>query len=202
MALKLPFITRPPKKSVYHDWSLFNFNNLSVTTEPVVQKKDIESLLSAVNNSSQHVRNFYVTFLLAGIYIVIIIWSTNDVMLLKKTPVNLPLLNAELPITGFYTFAPYFYLLLHFNLLLQLCLLSDKLHCLDHAVSGLFDQIEQKFYYTRLFPLAFSHTLSGRQHSGVLKFLLTAMVCHHHLATSWFVDCRPFGSTPEPTRNI
>ena len=97
-------------------------------------------------------------------------------MLLKETPINLPLLNVELPITGFYTFAPYFYLLIHFNLLLQLCLLSDKLHTFDIVVSTLSEQKVQKYFYTRLFPFAFSHELSGRQHSRFVKGLLTAMV--------------------------
>ncbi len=143
---------------------------------PKPDTKNIESLLSAVNSSSQHVRNFYVTFLLAGIYIAIIIWSTTDMMLLKETPVNLPLLNAKLPITGFYQFAPYFYLLIHFNLLLQLCLLSDKLHGYNVAISKLKDRKAREYYDIRLFPFAFSHTLSGMQHSRFLKFLLTTMV--------------------------
>ena len=132
--------------------------------------------MSAVNSSSQHVRNFYVTFLLAGLYIAIIIWSTTDMMLLKETPVNLPLLNAELPISGFYRFAPFFYLLIHFNLLLQLCLLSDKLHGYNAALSKLEDNESRKYFDIQLFPFAFSHTLSGSQHSGVLKILLTVMV--------------------------
>lgn len=161
------------------DWFSMKFNdnyNASKPTEPDVKREYIECLLDAVNSSSEQVRNIYITFLLAGIYIAIIIWSTTDMMLLKNTPVHLPLLNAELPITGFYTFTPYFFLLLHFNLLLQLYLLSDKLHRFDHAVSSIEDQIAQKHFYTRLFPFAFSHTLSGRQHSGFMTFVLTTMV--------------------------
>ena len=160
-------------------WLLVNSNennNASKSAEPEVKSEYVESLLDAVNSSSEQVRNLYVTFLLAGIYIAIIIWSTTDMMLLKNTPVNLPLLNAKLPITGFYTFAPYFFLLLHFNLLLQLYLLSDKLHRFDHTVSSLADQIAQKRFYTRLFQFVFSHTLSGRQHSSFIKFVLTTMV--------------------------
>ncbi|MDR4517535.1 MAG: pentapeptide repeat-containing protein [Nitrosomonas sp.] len=136
----------------------------------------IEALLESVNSASQHVRNFYITFLLAGFYIAVIIWSTTDVMLLKDTPVNLPILNVELPITGFYQFAPYFFLLLHFNLLLQLCLLADKIHRFDHAVIRLGDENARRYYYTQLFAFAFTHTLSGRQHSGLLRLLLTLLV--------------------------
>lgn len=157
-------------------WYL-RFNKKAKTGKlPKLDTKNIESLLSAANSSSQHVRNFYITFLLAGVYIAIIIWSTTDMMLLKETPVNLPLLNAKLPITGFYRFAPYFYLLIHFNLLLQLCLLSDKLHGYNAALSKLKNSETREYYDIRLFPFAFSHTLSGTQHSRLVKFLLTAMV--------------------------
>jgi len=75
-------------------------------------------------------------------------------MLLKETPIKLPILDVELPITGFYTFAPFFYLLLHFNLLLQLCLLADKIHRFDHAVINPPDKANsgiRNSYYTRLF---------------------------------------------------
>ena len=169
--------SRHPK---YSDWSFlkFNKNNFVPVHEPTIsdtQKQNIEYLLDAVNNSSQHVRNFYITFLLTGVYIAIVIWSTTDVMLLKKTPVNLPLLNVELSITGFYTYAPYFYLLLFFNLLLQLSLLSNKLHMFDRAISKFPGNEFRISYYTRLFPFAFSHTLSGRQHTSFLRFLLSTM---------------------------
>lgn len=143
---------------------------------PKPDTSQIEEFLDAVNSSSQHVRNFFITFLLAGIYIAIIIWSTTDLMLLKDTPVNLPLLNAKLPISGFYRFAPYFYLLLHFNLLLQLYLLSNKLHAYNAAIATLTRRKDREYFSTRLFPFAFSHILSASQHSGVVKIFLTAMV--------------------------
>jgi len=140
------------------------------------QTENIEDLLNSVNNASQHVRNFYITFLLASVYVGIIIWSTTDLMLLLETPVNLPLLSVELPITDFYSVTPYLYLLLHFNLLLQLCLLADKLKRFNYGVSTLTDQNLQNYFYSRLFPFAFTHTLSGQHHSLFLRFLLTVMV--------------------------
>ena len=141
-----------------------------------VQTEKIEALLESVNSASQHVRNYYITFLLAGFYIAMIVWSTTDLMLLKDTPVKMPLLEVELPITGFYTFAPYFFLLLHFNLLLQFSLLADKVHRFDRAVIELTDSDSRYYYYTRLFAFAFTQTLSGRHHSPLLRFLLTLMV--------------------------
>lgn len=140
------------------------------------QIKKIEALLDSVNSASQHVRNYYITFLLACFYIAMIVWSTTDLMLLKNTPVTMPLLNVNLPITGFYTFAPYFFLLLHFNLLLQFSLLADKVHRFDQAVIELPDSDSRRYYYTRLFAFVFTQILSARHHSGLLRFLLTLMV--------------------------
>lgn len=140
------------------------------------QIKKIEALLDSVNSASQHVRNYYITFLLACFYIAMIVWSTTDLMLLKNTPVTMPLLNVDLPITGFYTFEPYFFLLLHFNLLLQFSLLADKAHRFDQAVIELHDSDSRRYYYTRLFAFVFTQILSARHHSGLLRFLLTLMV--------------------------
>jgi len=140
------------------------------------QIKKIEALLDSVSSASQHVRNYYITFLLACFYIAMIVWSTTDLMLLKNTPVTMPLLNVDLPITGFYTFAPYFFLLLHFNLLLQFSLLADKVHRFDQAVIELQDEDSRRYYYTRLFAFVFTQILSARHHSGLLRFLLTLMV--------------------------
>lgn len=140
------------------------------------QIKKIEALLDSVNSASQHVRNYYITFLLACFYIALIVWSTTDLMLLKNTPVTMPLLNVELPITGFYTFAPYFFLLLHFNLLLQFSLLADKTHRFDQAVIGLQDEDSRRYYYTRLFAFVLTQVLSAKHHAMQLRFLLTLMV--------------------------
>jgi hypothetical protein len=140
------------------------------------QVETIEELLEAANSSSQFARSFYVSFLLAGVYIAVVVWSTTDVMLLKETPLTLPILNTLLPVSGFYAFAPYLIILLHFNLLLQLSLLADKLHRFDQAVTGLGDAPAQRNYYSRLFPFVFSQTIAGRQHSGFFRLLLTTMV--------------------------
>ena len=39
----------------------------------------------------------YLTYLLVGLYIGIIVWGTTDLQLLRKEPVALPLLNVDLP---------------------------------------------------------------------------------------------------------
>ena len=98
-----------------------------------------EKALQAANESGSTVRNFYITFLLLGVYVGIIIASTTDCQLLLISPVTLPLLNVQLPILGFYIFVPWLFLLAHFNLLLQLFLMSDKLRVFVRASAALPD---------------------------------------------------------------
>ncbi len=140
------------------------------------QERKAESLLEVVNDSARHVRNFYITFLLLALYVSVIVWSTTDEMLLRISPVTLPLLNIELPIKGFYTFAPYLLLLAHFNLLLQLYLLSVKLHRLNDTVGALPDRPLRAHFESRLFPFPFAQMLSTNHHGWLGQLLLTIMV--------------------------
>jgi uncharacterized protein YjbI with pentapeptide repeats len=67
-------------------------------------------------------------------YVLVIVFSTTDRDLLLGKGVKLPVIDVEVPIVGFYAVAPYLVVLVHFNLLLQLQLLSRKLYAFDDAV--------------------------------------------------------------------
>lgn len=172
---------QPPSQNTADNKTVADASEDVGTPQPA-QTEKIEALLESVNSASQHVRNYYITFLLAGFYIAMIIWSTTDLMLLKDTPVKMPLLDVELPITGFYTFAPYFFLLLHFNLLLQFSLLSDKIHRFDRAVIELTDNDSRR----HPFVCIRFHAITER----VASFPAAALFAHadgvdqHHLVTA------------------
>jgi hypothetical protein len=76
--------------------------------------------------------------------------------------VNLPILDVDLSLNHFYSITPWLLVLLHFNLLVQLELLSRKLWNLDRVLPPTLigDQIRD-----RLYSFPFSHYLAGR--SGV-----------------------------------
>jgi len=166
--------------------------------------KQAEQQLQACNSSIITVRNLYITFLLFSLYITIIIASTTDMMLLKESPIRLPLLNIELPIVGFYAAIPWFYLLFHFNLLLNFVLLGRKLRVFENDLVPL-QQNEQMRLQERLANFPFAHMLVGRQHDGLIKLLLKVIVyttllvvplmvllwaqfgflAHHNVAVTW-----------------
>ena len=132
-------------------------------------------LREAVDDSARNVRNVYLTFLLAGAYIGIIIGSTTDLQLLKISPVNLPILNTGIPIVEFYTIVPWLLILLHFNLLLQLYLLSTKLQRLGTTLTALPHE-EAQLQRARLYPFPFTHMLIEGGHTRVVRVMMTTMV--------------------------
>jgi uncharacterized protein YjbI with pentapeptide repeats len=135
-----------------------------------------ERLRGAADDAARLAQNLYLSFLLLGTYIAVILGSTTDVQLLKISPVVLPLLNVQLPIVGFYVFVPWLLLLLYFNLLLHLTFLAQKLHRFNAVMAVLTDKVAREDQYARLFPFPFSAMLIGQPAQWRLRGLLGLMV--------------------------
>ncbi|MGH6900086.1 MAG: pentapeptide repeat-containing protein [Geminicoccaceae bacterium] len=136
----------------------------------------IDKLQAAASTASAHARNVYVTFLLFGLYLAIIFGSTTHEQLLRESPVTLPLLNVGLPLVGFYWVAPALLVLLHLNLLIQLYLLSQKLHRLDRAIRLVGDVEQADEQRAQLYPFTFSQMLIGWQREALMRSLIWLMV--------------------------
>jgi uncharacterized protein YjbI with pentapeptide repeats len=152
------------------------FSELHTEQKQRDQEAKAEALLQVVNDSAHYVRNFYISFLLLAIYITVIVWSTTDEMLFRVSPVTLPLLNLQLPIKGFYTFAPYLFLLIHFNLLFQLHFLAKTLRQFDQQLKFLSTEAQQEHFRIRLFPFPFVQLLSANHQSRWVQGLLVLIV--------------------------
>src|SRR4051812_36793636 len=103
---------------------------LSARTETSPRPKPFaraEALLDSVNDTSKAVGSLHVGFVALYAYVAVVIWSTTHEDLVRVAPIKLPLLQTELSLTGFFQWVPWLVVLLHFNLLLQLYLLSRKL---------------------------------------------------------------------------
>src|SRR5215470_19497673 len=112
------------------------------------REQDAADLLGLVNEAARAVSTRFVTFLTVGVYIAITIASTTDEMLVKGSLVTLPLLNTQIPISGwfgFYTVAPWLIVGLHVDLLLQLSMLGNKLSTFNAAVAELDDVPRRRF---------------------------------------------------------
>jgi len=104
------------------------------------------------------------------VYVGLIIASTTDVMLLKISPVKLPLLNVEIPIKGFYAVAPWLVALLHFDLLLQFQVLAWKLQPFNAEVNRL-PEPHRSHLHKRITSFFYAYLMGGGEHSAVLRWL-------------------------------
>ena len=133
----------------------------------------IEKLLEAANSASQTLAALHVAFLAFVAYLGVIIWGTTNDDLLRISPVKLPILDVDLPLTTFYTFVPWMVVLLHFNILMQLELLSCKLWNLDRDLP---DTPAGQQVRDRLFIFPFTHLIVGRSGVWLIRWLLSLVV--------------------------
>lgn len=133
----------------------------------------IERLLESANSASQTVAALHVAFLAFVAYLGVIVWGTSHEDLLRISPVKLPILDVELPLTAFYNFVPWMVVLLHFNLLMQLELLSCKLWNLDRDLP---DSAAGQQVRDRLFIFPFTHLIAGRTDVKLIRWLISLVV--------------------------
>jgi len=133
----------------------------------------IEKLLEAANSASQTVAALHVAFMAFVTYLGVIVWGTTHDDLLRISPVKLPILDVDLPLTTFYGFVPWMVILLHFNLLMQLELLSCKLWNLDRDLP---DSPTGQQVRNRLFIFPFTHLIAGRSEVWLIRWLLSLVV--------------------------
>jgi uncharacterized protein YjbI with pentapeptide repeats len=135
----------------------------------------IEKLLEAANDASQTVAALHVAFMAFAAYYGVILWGTTHEDLLRDSKIKLPILDVEIPLTAFYLFVPWLVILLHFNLLMQLELLSRKLWNLDRKITPMQTQTGQQMR-DRLFIFPFTHLIAGRSNVIIIRWLLSLVV--------------------------
>lgn len=127
-------------------------------------------LLDAVNQASEKVARLHIAFLALCTYILVTVFSTSDLNLLIGKVIRLPVVEVDVPIIGFYLVAPFLVLLGHFNLLLQLQLLSQKLFAFHEAACKLPEEIN-KILYDQLHTFPYTYYLIGRTAPLVRSFI-------------------------------
>lgn len=102
--------------------------------------KEVDTLLTGLNRSSERLQTLWFTFLTLTVYLSISAWNTTDKMLFLESQLTLPLLNVPLPLVSFYILAPLSYMLIHFYMLLNLVLLARTAgvleKCIEKIVTG------------------------------------------------------------------
>ncbi|MEW5964899.1 MAG: pentapeptide repeat-containing protein [Pseudomonadota bacterium] len=134
------------------------------------------SLLEAVNNSSETANTGWLIFLGIMTYFMIAVAGVTHRDLLLETPVSLPILQVQIPITQFFQFAPPILVLFHIGVISQLVLLARKTLEFDHAIR-LLEPGERRSHPLRLelHNFYFVQAIAGPHRSKVMSGFLHGM---------------------------
>ena len=86
-----------------------------------------EKLQDSIDETAKIARTSLLFFLVVALYLLIIVGTTTDLMLLRDEIVALPLMEVGVPVVTFYIVAPPIFLLLHSNLLFRLSQLAKTI---------------------------------------------------------------------------
>ena len=139
-------------------------------------EKELSNSLEAANDASGKVRTQHLAFVLFMVYFSLIIAETTDKQLLLISPVNLPLINVELPLRNFFMVAPWIFVFLHFHLLIQFYLLSQKLFKFEEKLSKLKNEYNFSEWCNRLSAFSFNHLIINLQHQRSMRVVLAAII--------------------------
>ena len=95
--------------------------------------------------------------------------------LLRADPVELPLLGVEVSIVAAYAIAPFLFVILHANLMVQYVLLAERVNNFNQSLTCL-STIEKDTECKRLFPLPFLTLATIRGPHGLVQYLLHMVV--------------------------
>lgn len=134
------------------------------------------SLLEAVNRSSDTAHTAWLIFMGIMTYLMIAVAGVTHTNLLLETPVSLPILQVDIPITQFFQFAPIVLVLFHLGVVSQLVLLARKALEFDHAIR-LLETSNQRTHPLRLelHNLFFVQAIAGPSRSAVMGSFLHLM---------------------------
>ena len=98
-----------------------------LAADPVPQVADLDALEQAVNSAADRAGALWLSFLTLAAYLVVSVGSITHRNLLLETPIKMPILDVELPLTGFFIVAPIVFIIFHFYVLLHLHDLANKI---------------------------------------------------------------------------
>jgi hypothetical protein len=158
---------------MHQEPTILNRDEVSVNESSVAPSANEETRikqLELVNEAARALSTALMTFLSVSVYVGIIIASTTDEMLIKGTPVKLPLFDAQIPIIGFYAVASWLVVLNHAYVIIYFKTLAQKLQRLRKEIAGLPPQTSTAFY-ERLTTLPYVQFFARPEKTGIKDWL-------------------------------
>jgi uncharacterized protein YjbI with pentapeptide repeats len=127
--------------------------------------KDVMAVQASVNDASSRVTGLWISFLTFSAYLSITVGSVTHEMMLKELAIKLPVLSVELPVFAFFVIAPFFFLLFHFYLFLQILMLVRKINGYNKVLhERVADPEDRNAFRRRLDTFLIVQLLCGMEH--------------------------------------
>ena len=139
---------------------------------------NVEALERSLNDSATRVSTIWISFLIFGLYLLAAAASVTHRQLFFDAPIKLPVLNIDLPLSGFFFLAPILFVIFHVYVLIQVLLLARTAatynEALDRAVKV---RAEKAAMRQRLANTLFAQIFAGspRDRNDWLRVLLQLM---------------------------
>ena len=146
-------------------------------TMPPHPTEDAKELLDEANRASDPAWSSWLAFLLLLTYVVVTLASVSHKALLLNSPVKLPIINADIPLVGFFQYAPALLLLVYLSLLVQHVILARKYRRFtDAIVSYEMETRTQHPARERVHSYVFSQIAAGPKPNRITKFMMQLIV--------------------------
>ena len=113
---------------------------------------DLDALRGAVVDAANVGAGLWVSYLFVLLYLLVAAGSVTHKDLLFESPVRLPFLGVDLPLTGFFVLGPVMFLIVHAYVLLHFGLLADKVAAFDQALREQIASIDLRTRLRRQLP--------------------------------------------------
>src|SRR6478752_5688085 len=145
--------------------------------KPPKVSEEAKGFLDEANGASDPAWSAWLAFLVLLTYVAVTLASVSHKNLLLNSPVRLPIINADIPLVGFFQYAPALLLLVYLSLLVQHVILARKYRKFTDAIAPY--EIETGTEHPtrdRVHSYVFSQILAGPKPNRITKFMMMLIV--------------------------
>src|SRR5262249_33850994 len=139
--------------------------------------QEVKGFLEEANAASDPAWTAWLAFLLLLTYVVVTLVSVSHKDLLLNSPVRLPIINADIPLVGFFQYAPAMLLLVYLSLLVQHVILARKYRRFTDAIVPYeLKTGNENHARERVHSYVFSQILAGPRPHRITKLMMQLIV--------------------------
>jgi hypothetical protein len=139
--------------------------------------QEVKGFLDEANAASDPARTAWLAFLLLLTYVVVTLASVSHKDLLLNSPVRLPIINADIPLVGFFQYAPAMLLLVYMSLLVQHVVLARKYRRFTDALAAYELKARTKHVAREwVHSYVFSQILAGPDANRITRLMMQLIV--------------------------